>query len=232
MSPLPELNLNLGISKDKHSVFHAKEDGEIIVRSDSGLRKYTISMIISDQEVGKIQLKFGDHKVEIPTYKMVVTDDKTEETTVYQVTRDTLQFVKSKTKKSWLSFLGFKKFDKTSYLYENISFEPELETVENFNLSKYRSLSEKSLSYKLSGNGENVMLFAGEINDFKKPEDISKYFMIVDQNNGMSFIGDILYREKLLKLTPKIELQIIKRKNIPKNFEFDEKGKARRVIYL
>jgi len=232
MSPLPELNLNLGIAKDPHSSSHAKGDGEIIVRTDSELRKYTITMIISDQEVGKIQLKIGNKEVEIPTYKLTVTDNKTNETEAYQVTRDTLSFVTSKTKKSFLSFFGFKRFDKTSFLYENIPFEPNLESIEKFDLSKYRSLSDENLTYKLSGNEKNVMLYAGKINEFEKPEDISQYFMIVDNHDGMSFIGNILYREKLLKLTPKVELQIIKRKKIPKNFEFDEKGNVSKLIYL
>ena len=53
MSPLPELDLNLGMSKNSSS---ADEREEIIVRTDSGLRKHTISMIISDQEVGKVHL--------------------------------------------------------------------------------------------------------------------------------------------------------------------------------
>lgn len=232
MSPLPELNLNLGIAKDLNSSLHAKEDGEIMVRSDSGLQKYTITMIISDQEIGKIQLKIGTKEIEIPTYKLTVTDDKTNETEAYQVTRDTLNFVTSKTKKSFLSFLGFKRFDKTSFLYENIAFEPGVESIEKFGLSKYRSLSENTISYKLSGNGQNVMLYAGNINEFKSTEDIAQYFLIVDHNDGMSFIGNILYREKLLKLTPKVELQIIKRKKIPKNFEFDEKGNVKKLIYL
>lgn len=232
MSPIPELNLNLGIVKDSHSSSYAKGDGEIIVRTDSELRKYTITMIISDQEVGKIQLKIGNKEVEIPTYKLTITDDKTNETEAYQVTRDTLSFVTSKTKRSFLSFFGFKRFDKTSFLYENIPFEPNLEGIEKFDLSRYRSLSEENLIYKLSGDGKNVMLYAGKINEFEKPDDISQYFMIVDNNDGMSFIGNILYREKLLKLTPKVELQIIKRKKIPKNFEFDEKGNVSRLIYL
>ncbi|WP_435524211.1 hypothetical protein [Chryseobacterium indoltheticum] len=56
--------------------------------------------------------------------------------------------------------------------------------------------------------------------------------MIVDYNDGKSFIGDILYREKFLKLTPKVELQIIKRPKVAKNFEYDDKGNIKRVVYL
>ncbi|MCS3532779.1 hypothetical protein [Chryseobacterium sp. JUb7] len=232
MCPLPELNLNLGIVKDASVQSHSIEDGEIVVRTDSGLRKHTITMTVSDQEVGKVILKIGNQKVEVPTFKLIVTDDKTNETEAYQVTRDTLSFVKVKTKRSILSFLGIKKFDKTSFLYENIAFEPHHEDIGKFELSKYRNLSENSLTYTFKGNWENVVLFAGNINEFKKPEDRRQYFIIVDHSDGMSFIGDILYREKLVKLTPKVELNIIRRNRIPKNFEVDEKGHIRKLIYL
>lgn len=232
MSPLPELNLNLGISKNHHEVSHANGEGKIIVRTDSVLKKHTIRMVISDQEAGKVHLKIGEKMVEIPTYKITVTDDKTNETEVYQVTRDTLRFVKSSTRKNILSFLGFKKFDKTSFLYENIAFEPKVETIEKFSLAKYRSLSEESLVYNLSGNNQNVMLYAGNVNDFKEIENVSQYFIVVDQNEGKSFIGNIFYREKFLKLTPHVELLIVKRKKLPKNFEFDEKGKISKLMYL
>ncbi|WP_449399649.1 hypothetical protein [Chryseobacterium wanjuense] len=199
MSPLPELNLNLRISKNHHEVSHAKREGEIIVRTDSVLKKHTIRMAISDQEVGKVHLKIGKRMVEIPTYKMTVTDDKTNETEVYQVTRDTLRFVKSSTRKNILSFLGFKKFDKTSFLYENIAFEPKVETIEKFILARYRNLSEESLVYNLSGNNQNIILYAGNVNDFKEMENVSQYFIVIDQNEGKSFIGDIAYREKVFK---------------------------------
>jgi len=229
MSPLPELNLNLGISKNSSS----KDDKEeIIVRTDSGLGQHTISMIISDQEVGKVHLKINNKEVEIPTYKLTVTDDKTNETEAYQVTRDTLSFVKITTKKSFLSFLGIKRFDKTSFLYENIAYEPLRENIQKFDISRYRKLSQDQLIYQLSGNGQNIILYSGNINEFEKPEKNTQYFMIVDHNEGKSFIGDILYREKFLKLTPKVELQIIKRQKVAKNFEYDDKGNVKRVVYL
>lgn len=218
MSPLPELNLNLGMSKNSSST---DDREEIVVRTDSGLRKYTISMIISDQEVGKVHLEINNKEVEIPTYKLTVTDDKTNETEAYQVTRDTLNFVKTTTKKSIFSFLGIKRFDKTSFLYENIAFEPLRENIEKFDISRHRKLSQDQLTYQLSGNGQNIILYSGNINEFEKPKDISQYFMIIDNNDGQSFIGDILYREKFLKLTPKVELQIIRRSKVAKNFEYE-----------
>ena len=76
------------------------------------------------------------------------------------------------------------------------------------------------------------MLYAGDINGFIKPENIYQYFMVVDKDGGMSFIGDILYREKFLKLTPKVELHLIKRKKVPKNFEYDDKGNIKTIVYL
>lgn len=229
MSPLPELNLNLGMSKNFSS---ADNKEEIVVRTDSGLRKHTISMIISDQEVGKVYLKINDKEVEVPTYKLTVTDDKTNETEAYQVTRDTLSFVKTSTKKSFLSFLGIKRFDKTSFLYENIAYEPLRENIEKFDISRHRNLSQDKLIYQLSGNDQNIILYSGDINEFEKPDKNTQYFMIVDNNDGKSFIGDILYREKFLKLTPKVELQIIKRQKVAKNFEYDDKGSIKRIMYL
>lgn len=230
MSPLPELNLNLGMSNDQSA---ANENGnEIVVRTDSRLRKHTISMIISDQEVGKVHLKINNKKVEIPTYKLTVTDDKTNETEAYQVTRDTLNFVKTTTKKSFFSFLGIKRFDKTSFLYENIAYEPLRENIEKFDISRHRSLNQEKLIYQLSGNGQSIMLYSGSINKFQKPENVSQYFIIVDNNDGQSFIGDILYREKFLKLTPKVELKIIRRSKVAKNFEYDDKGNIKRTIYF
>ncbi len=230
MSPIPELNLNLGMTNN--SDVSSEENNGVVVRTDSGLRKHTISLLISDQQVGNISLKIGEKEIEIPTYKLTVTDDKTEETESYQVTRDTLSFVKSKTKKSFLSFFGFKRFDKTSYFYESIAFEPALENIEKFDISRYRKLSEEVLTYKLQGNNKNVLLYAGNINGFEKPENIEQYFIVADNNNGRSFIGNILYREKFLKLTPKVELQIIKRNKVPKNFEYDDKGNIKKLIYL
>lgn len=233
MSPLPELNLNLSFTKNKRSSHYEDfEDDAVVTRSDSGLRKHTISLIISDQEVGKINLKIGDKILELPTYKLTITDDKTEETQSYQVTRDTLSFVKSATKKSFLSIFGFKRFDKTNYLYENIPFEPQLEELEKFDISRYRKLTHDVLTYQLMNQNSSIMLFVGDINTFVKPDNINQYFIVVDKDGGKSFIGDVLYREKFLKLTPKVELQIIRRKKIPKNFEFDENGTIKKIVYL
>ncbi|WP_332453551.1 hypothetical protein [Chryseobacterium aquaticum] len=230
MSPLPELNLNLGMSKERESENDSQD--EIIVRTDSAMKKHIITLVISDQEAGKISLKINDKELEVPTYKLTVTDDKTGETNAYQITRDTLSFVTSKTKKSFLSFFGFKRFDTNSYLYENIPFEPQVEYLEKFDIPRHRKLSQDALTYEFSNGGQSVLLYAGDLNEFKLPKEISQYFVVADKDQGKSFIGDILYREKFLKLTPKVELQIIKRKKIPKNFEYDDKGHIKKVIYL
>ncbi|WP_312902088.1 hypothetical protein [Chryseobacterium taichungense] len=232
MSPLPQLNLNLGMIRETNSSLPEENGEPIIIRTDSELKKHTITLIISDQEVGRISLKIAEKEIEIPTYKLTVTDNKTNETEAYQVTRDTLTFVKSKTRKSFLSFFGFKQFDKTSFLYENIAFEPQQEDIEKCDISKYRKLTPDILTYEFEGNGQNLMLYTGDINSFSKPKHIEKYFIVVDGNNGKSFLGDILYREKFLKLTPKVELLLIRRKKIVKHFEYDDKGKTTKLIYL
>ncbi|KUJ55374.1 hypothetical protein [Chryseobacterium aquaticum] len=233
MSPLPELNLNLGLTNNPGSPFYGGNGEEsVVVRTDSALKKHTITLVISDQEAGRISIKINDKELEIPTYKLTVTDDKTGETNSYQVTRDTLNFVTSKTRKSFLSFFGFKRFDTNSYLYENIPFEPQVEYLEKFDIPRHRKLSQDALTYEFSNGGQSVLLYAGDLNEFKLPKEISQYFVVADKDQGKSFIGDILYREKFLKLTPKVELQIIKRKKIPKNFEYDDKGHIKKVIYL
>jgi hypothetical protein len=232
MSPLPELNLSLGMNIKNSSSNDEQENENVVVRTDSGLRKHTISIIISDQEVGKVHLKINNRQVEISTYKLTVTDDKTNETEIFEVTRDSLSFIKSSTKKSFFSFLGIKRFDKTSFLYGNIAYEPLLQNLEKFDISRHRKLNNDQLIYQFSGNGQNIMLYSGNINDFEKQEDIFQYFIIVDKNDGKSFIGNILYKEKFLKLTPKVELQIVRRKKVPKNMEYDDNGHIKRVIYI
>lgn len=76
------------------------------------------------------------------------------------------------------------------------------------------------------------MFYSGDINKFERQENISQYFIVVDDNNGKSFIEDILYREKFLKLTPKVVLHTVRRKKVPKNFEYDDKGNIKKLIYL
>ena len=178
MSPLPELNLNLGMSKDNNFSLTKNGKEEVMVRTDSALRKYTISLVISDQEAGTITLQIDGKEINVPTYKLTVTDDKTGETQSFQVTRDVLRFAKTKTKKSLLSFFGFKKFDRTSHFYENIPFEPKLDDIETFDISAYRKLSHDTLVYQLERNGEKKEIL---LSDEQKGSIIKK--------EGRGFVG-------------------------------------------
>ena len=117
-------------------------------------------------------------------------------------------------------------------MYENIAFEPEKDSIESFELSRYRKLSNDSLSYQFQSGDKKLLIYAGSLENFTKPTDIDSYFIIVDKNEGQSFIGDISYREKMLKLTPKVMLQVVKRTKIAKEFSFDSKGKVQKLIYL
>lgn len=55
MSPLPELNLNLGLTNNPGSPFYGGNGEEsVVVRTDSALKKHIITLVISDQEAGLI----------------------------------------------------------------------------------------------------------------------------------------------------------------------------------
>jgi hypothetical protein len=236
--PIPQLNLSLGLTDNDGSVFYAGSgEGKVIVRTDSALVKHTISITISEQEVGKIYLRTHlpgseiPSEIEIPTYQMILTDDKTNEKEIYKVTRDTFFYKEQITKKSIWSFLGLKFLAPKNFLFENIPFEPLKEEIETFDISKYRKLNSEELSYTFEKDNQTIQLFAGDINTLQMQKGIS-YFIIVDENNGKKLIGDLLYREKFLKLTPKVKLHIIKRKKVSKAMQTDLKGKADKLIYL
>lgn len=236
--PFPELNLSLGLTDNEGSVFYAGSgEGDVIVRTDSALRKHSISIIISEQEVGTVNLKtlFESSEIpieiEVPTYQMIVTDDKTNEKEIYKVTRDTFFFKEKTTKKGIWSFFGLKFLAPKNFLFENIPFEPLKEEIEVFDISKFRKLNDEELWYTFQKENQNIKLFAGDINTLKIEKGTS-YFIVVDENKGKRFIGDILYREKFLKLTPKVTLSIIKRKKVSKAIETGYNGKTDRVIYI
>ncbi|MFH6966964.1 hypothetical protein [Flavobacterium sp. FlaQc-28] len=235
---IPELNLSLGLTDNKGSVFYAGDgEGEVVVRTDSALKQHTISIVISEKQIGTINLKtnLGESKVpaeiEIPTYQMIVTDDKTEEKEIYKVTRDTYFFKEQKTKKGLWSFLGLKFLETKNFLFENIAFEPLREAVETYDVSKYRKLSHDELTYTFQNEEQHIQVFAGDVNHLKMQKGTS-YFVIVDENKGQRFIGDILYREKFLKLTPKVKLHIIKRKTVSKAVETNKQGQTEKLIYI
>jgi hypothetical protein len=236
--PIPQLNLSLGLTDNDGSVFYAGSgEGKVIVRTDSALIKHTISITISEQEVGTIYLKTHQSsseipsKIEIPTYQMILTDDKTNEKEIYKVTRDTFFYKEQITKKSIWSFLGLKFLAPKNFLFENIPFEPLKEEIETYDISKYRKLNTDELTYTFEKDNQTIQLFAGDINSLQMQKGIS-YFIIVDENNGKRLIGDLLYREKFLKLTPKVKLNIVKRKKVSKAMQTDLKGKTDRLIYL
>ena len=236
--PFPELNLSLGLTDNDGSVFYAGSgEGKVIVRTDSALKKHTISITISEQEVGTVnlstQLKGTDFpaEIEVPIYQMIVTDDKTNEKELYKVTRDTYFFKEQKTKKGLWSFLGLKFLAPKNFLFENIPFEPLKEEIETFEISKYRKLNQDELTYTFKKEEQNIQIFAGDINSLKIEKGTS-YFVIVDEKKGQRFIGDILYREKFLKITPKVQLNIIKRKQVSKAVEVNKNGHTDRLIYI
>lgn len=236
--PFPELNLSLGLTDNDGSVFYAGSgEGKVIVRTDSALKKYSINITISEQQTGTVYLKthLGNTEIpaeiEVPTYQMIVTDDKTNEKEIYKVTRDTF-FYKQQTKKKGLwSFFGLKFLAPKNFLFENIPFEPLNEEMETYDISRYRKLNENELTYTFQKEDQNIQLFAGDINALKVEKGIS-YFVIVDEKKGQRFIGDILYREKFLKLTPSVKLNIIKRKQVSKEMETDKNGRTDRLIYI
>jgi hypothetical protein len=236
--PFPELNLSLGLTDNDGSVFYAGSgEGKVIVRTDSALKKHTISITISEQQVGSVnlntQLKGVEFpaEIEVPIYQMIVTDDKTNDKQLYKVTRDTYFFKEQKTKKGLWSFLGLKFLAPKNFLFENIPFEPLKEEVETFDISKYRKLNQEELTYTFQKGEQNIQIFAGDINSLKIEKGTS-YFVIVDEKKGQRFIGDILFREKFLKLTPKVQLQVIKRKQVSKAVEVNKQGHTDRLIYI
>lgn len=231
--PLPELDLTMRYeTRFLSEKWNDREDEKIVIREDNRLKQYEIQLLISDKEIGSVSLRMENGAiVEMPTYKLTVTDTKTQEISVFEVTRDMLHFTKTQRKKSIFSFLGITKFDKTTYLYENIVFEPEKEDIDFFKLSKYRKLSQDTLIYDFERNTEKYLLYAGNISNFEKPNN-QGYYIVTDGKEGQSFIADILYREKILKRTPKVTLKIIKRSKVAKEFAFDPKGKLLKRIYL
>ena len=236
--PFPELNLSLGLTDNDGSVFYAGSgEGKVIVRTDSALKKHTITITISEQQVGTVNFRTNlkgteiPAEIEIPTYQMIVNDDKTNEREIYKVTRDTFFYREQTIKKGLWSFLGLSFLAPKNFLFENIPFEPLKDEIEVFDISKYRKLNQDELTYTFKKEEQTIQIFAGDINTLKVEKGTS-YFVIVDEKKGQRFIGDILFREKLLKLTPKVTLQIIKRKQVSKTMETNKQGQTDKLIYI
>ncbi|WP_136666720.1 hypothetical protein [Flavobacterium sp. H122] len=237
--PLPQLGLSMSITDNDGSPLYAGVgQREHMTEFDSALKKHTITIVITDEETGKVNVNFTRNnktsEVELPTYKMSMTDDLTNETTFYEVTRDTLLLKELKTKSiSRFSFLGIEWFKREVLKLASISYEPLKNSIEHFEVSKYRTLRENYLAYTLKKGEAVANLVAGEI-----PENLfnaaktDNFFCVIDNSNGQRFIGDIKYREKFLKMTPNVEIQLIKRDKSVKEIEFDTKGKVNKIVYL
>lgn len=236
---LPQLGLSMSITDNSGSPLYAGVgEREQITIFDSALKTYTITIVITEEEAGKVNIDFTKNnktsEVELVTYKMSMTDDLTNETTFYEVTRDTLLLKELKTKSvSRFSFLGIEWFKREVLKLTSISYEPLKTLVEYFEVSRYRTLRENYLAYTLKKGEAVAHLVAGEI-----PQNIfnaaatENFFCVIDNSNGQRFIGDIKYREKFLKMTPKVEIQVIKRNKSVKEIEFDKKGKVNKIVYL
>ncbi len=237
--PLPELDLSLSTTDNPGSPLYAGHgEFEHMGRYDSALNQHTITITISEEEVGKVEIELNDRKflskIELPTYKMTVYDDKTDDTEVYEVTRDTLLFKELKTKKvSGFSLFGIQFFQKKKYTFPTIAFEPLKATKEKYEVSRYRVMRKDYVSFTLRKEEANAFLVAGTIPEkFFEAENTDNFFFVVDHSNGQKFIGDIKYREKFIKTVPKIEVHLIKRNKVVKEFDFDKGGRVNKVVYL
>ncbi|MBF4491712.1 hypothetical protein IR010_04100 [Flavobacterium sp. MR2016-29] len=235
---IPELNLSLSLTDNNGSVFYAGSgEGEVIVRTDSALKQHTIDIVISEKQIGTVHLKTNlgsasiPSEIEVPTYQMIVTDSKTNEKEMYLVTRDTYFFKEQSSKKGLWSFLGLNFLAAKNFIFDNTSFEPLTEAIESFDISKYRKLNHDELTYTFQKREQQIQIYAGDINNLEI-KDGTSYFLIVDEKKGQRFIGDILYREKFLKLTPKVNLHIVKRKMVTKTIETNKQGQTQKLIYI
>lgn len=236
--PLPQLGLSLSITDNAGSPIYAGEgEREKMAGFDSALKEHKIFITISDEQVNEIEIDIHNDifdKIKLPTFKMMITDDKTEEKTYYEVTRDSFLLEELKTKEiGGLSFLGLNVFSKKMYTLPVITFEPLVSTMEIFEVSKYRTKKEEYLSYTLHRNNETALLVSGKLSsEFIKKMNSNYFFYVVDYHEGQKFIGDISYREKFIKSIPKVEINLIKRSKNIKEYELNKKGKVNKIIYL
>ena len=236
--PIPQLGLSLSITDNPGSPLYAGNgEREKMSDFDSAMHQHTITIIISDEKVNEIEFNTSNkdiNKIRLPAYKMIVTDDKTEERSYYEVTRDSILFDELKINKTGgFSFLGIPIFKKTVYKLPLIAFEPLNSVKEIFEVTKFRTKKDNYLSYTLNRNSEKALLVAGIMSEtFIKPTNYEHFFYIEDHNQGQKFIGDISYREKFIKTIPKVEIHLIKRERNIKEYELDKSGKVSKIIYL
>lgn len=239
--PLPELGLSMSITDNDGSPMYAgKGQREFMGETKSFHEDYTITITISDEQIGATEIDLINDvgiafKIDLPTYRMKVTDDMTNEISLYAVTRDSILLKELQKKESIGGFklFGIKFFKNHHYILPAISFEPEIDHTETFEVSRYRTLKENYLSYPLKkANDQTGYLISG-----KPPKTLfeslttDRFFCVLDETNGKSFIGDILYREKFIKKTPKVIVNVLKRNKTIKEFMFDEKG-VNTIVYI
>ncbi len=236
--PLPQLGLSLSITDNPGSPLYAGNGArEKMGEFDSAIKEHKIMITISDEKVNEVELDIQNElfdKIKLSTYKMMVTDDKTEEKTYYEVTRDSFLMDELQSKKTGgYSFFGLDIFKKKIYTLPVITFEPLVSTIEMFEVSKYRTKKEEYLSYTLTRATERATLVSGKLPKYFINKMNPKYFFyVVDNHEGQKFIGDISYREKFIKSIPKVEVNLIKRSKNIKEYELDKKGKVNKIIYL
>ncbi|MFV0304417.1 MAG: hypothetical protein ACK5IC_02915 [Moheibacter sp.] len=236
---LPELGLSLSITDNPGSPLYAGVgEREHMSDFDSAQKEHIIKIIISDEEVGKVVVDLQKNgitsQIELPTYKMSLTDDKTNETNFYEVTRDI--FLSKELKSNSIggfSLFGWDLFKKTTYTLPAIAFEPLTSSIEQFDVSRYRIMREDYLSYTLKKrDSQTANLVAGILPENMLSDATDNFFCVIDNSNGQRFIGDIRYREKFIRSIPKVEVHLIKRNQSIKEFELDKKGKINKIIYI
>ncbi|MET3730482.1 hypothetical protein [Moheibacter stercoris] len=239
--PLPELGLSLSITDSEGSPMYAgKGQREHMGETKMFNESYTITITISDEVVGSTTIDlFNDvgkkFSIDLPTYKMKLTDDKTNEESLYTVTRDRLLLKELREKESvgGFSLFGIQFFKKKQYVLPAVTFEPKFEKMETYEVSRYRTLKEDYLSYPLKKvDGETGYLVAGKVpQSLFETEEPNQFFCVLDSQDGKTFIGDILYREKFIKITPKVIVNVLKREKKIKEVELSEKG-VTSLIYI
>lgn len=239
--PLPELGLSLSITDNDGSPMYAgKGQREHMGETKMFREEHTITITVSNEQIGTTTVDFINDvghtfQLDLPTYKMKLTDDKTNEVSLYAVTRDTLLFKELNRMESvgGFSLFGIKFFKKHHYVLPSIAFEPKTNSMDTFEVSRYRTLKENYLSYPLKKeDGQTAFLIAGQIpSSLFKSENPERFFCVLDETDGKSFIGDILYREKFIKSTPKVLVQVLKREYQIKEVNLEENG-ASSIVYL
>lgn len=239
--PLPELGLSMSITDNNGSAFYAGAGK----REDMGERRmfnedHTITITISDEESGFTTVDLVNDvgnifQIDLPTYKMKLTDDKTNDESLYEVTRDRLLFKELNLKENigGFSVFGLNFLKKKQYVLPSIAYEPKLDKIETFEVSRYRTLKLDYLSYHLRKTElETGFLVAGKLpKELFENSNPDCFFCVIDNSEGLSFIGDIQYREKFIKKTPKVVVNVIKRDKQIKEVNFNKKGISE-IIYL